>query len=197
MKKFQTVLLIIILVFKLIRPDAVLSASIALSRDGFVNTGFSGEISSDYLLVKNNGSKVQKYRISPSPLTPARLVMSSPSEFFLEPGKEQKIIVRFRQPLESFIGGLNIVAFESFDGSFSLASGVTVPVEYIVPKVLGEFDFFITEGKDRNIFFEHGKSALYVLFVLLLLPVIFFVLIKRNRAKEIKTRKSINFVQLL
>lgn len=130
MKFFITVVIIwLLMVFPALAASTGVSASRVIVRTA------PGEIVSRNLVVSNLSAAAQQYRLSlESGRDSGRLASFIPSDFNLPSGKSQRVLLRFRQSERSQQAQLAVLSYDgSQSGNLKIASGIKIPVYFIVP----------------------------------------------------------------
>jgi len=125
----------ILVIFLLAVPSIAHAGATALSSARFVVEGGAGRVTSEALVVTNQSSEAQNYRFLAEDGSAVSASASiSPQDFRLAPGASRTVVLRFRQPQESFTDTLKLIAYTPSDArSLVVGSGVNIPVQFIVP----------------------------------------------------------------
>ena len=119
--------------------DIVQASTIAVDRLNFTARGESGSVSSDFLKISNISSAPQQYRLAWRPVSAGDNEISiMPTNFVLGPAEEKNLVLRFRQGSRSGRGEIELAAYDlDKNGDLQVASGVKIPVQFIIPQALG------------------------------------------------------------
>lgn len=136
-KIWQLGFVILISLFVLLSADSVSAGSMSLSRSSFAITGEPGVVTTETLAVNNISPAAQSYQFNSSGLDD-KMVSILPRQFWLPPGGEQTVVLRFRAGQDIKDAHIDLLSYDSNQTSnFKIAQGIKLPVHFFVPVVAG------------------------------------------------------------
>lgn len=117
--------------------ESAYAGSTALSRSSFAVSGEPGAVTTETLLVSNISPAGQSYQFNLSGLDD-KTASILPRQFWLAPGGEQTVVLRFRAGSNSREAHIDLLSYDSQQTSnFKIAQGIKIPVRFSAPAVAG------------------------------------------------------------
>lgn len=169
---------------------AAQASAIALDKTSFSARAESGFVSSDFLKVSNIANTPQQYRLAwRAGSAGDNQISITPASFVLGPAEEKNIVLRFRQGTRSGLGEIELVVYDlAKSGALALGSGVKIPVQFIVPEVLGAKAGPESSAAGGAVKTNSWLALIYLFDFLLALVVIWLYGNKSRRAKKLNNR---------
>lgn len=132
----KMILFLIIISFFL--PSVALGATTGLSQAKFEINGAPLSVSTQELWVTNTDTIAQRYELKADDASFADNVSFIPRKFNLDPEEFQKVVIRFRAPLEKKQAYLSLLSFDANQNSrFKVGNGIKIPVKFEAFQIAG------------------------------------------------------------
>jgi len=139
----KTIITILILL-----PSIVFAATTGLSESKFDIDGVPSQVVTKELWVTNTDTIDQKYELKADDPFFEQNVSILPQKFSLASQDFQKVVIRFRVPLESQRIYLSLLSFDSNQSSqLQVGNGIKIPVQFNVKKVAGLSSVALAKGE--------------------------------------------------
>lgn len=117
--------------------SSVRAGSTALSQSSFAVNGEPGVVTTETLSVNNISPVSQSYQFNLSGLDD-KTASILPRQFWLAPGGEQTVVLRFRSSAEIHNANIDLLSFDSQSrGNFRIGQGIKIPVRFFASAVAG------------------------------------------------------------
>ena len=174
-------------------PSIVFSATTGLSESKFDIESVPAQVVTEEIWVTNIDTIGQNYEFKTDGPFFKNNVSIIPRKFSLGPQEFQKIVIRFRVPLESQKIYLSLLSLDSNQSNqLQIGNGIKIPVQFNVQKVAGASAVF-HGGKDGAINWAH--TLVWIFDGALLIGFVYYARARRIRLSHARQGNyKINFV---